>query len=64
MVVMRVRGWGEAASERKNKHIEENIHSGKLKRQLPEQAVEGLKCHGGGRGVGVKKKMTKVQRHP
>lgn len=50
MVLIRVREWEEAVLERRG-----NIQSGKLKQQLPEQVVEGLRCQGrkeGRRGEG------------
>lgn len=50
MVLIRVREWEEAAVERKG-----NIQSGKLKQQLPEQAVEDLECQGKRKGWGKRK---------
>lgn len=62
MVLVRVREWEEAALERKkNQHIQ----SGKLKQQLPEQAVEASSANEGrkeGRRCGGKEndRVTKA----
>lgn len=56
MVLMGVREWEEAASERRK---EKRIQSGKLKRRLPEQAVEGgSSAEDEGRGGVEEKKVN------